>query len=217
MCDGGKHQGLVRSALQLLIIGLVEEIAQGNAHETSVGVTQNQPGFLLVFVNGQCEQFARLHAIIVGSQLCSVVLEEREETHGNDVALFTVREGIVAEGVRGDSKDHGSAECIGCACGFRFGDGGRGFGARRRCCGFVLRTRGLNLFRMREGTVLVLLFVEPLASSLFEIGQEFTFKQHVFGTLSLEDLPFPAREFDMRVEHFHLKHFFPFHLTTFDL
>ena len=45
-----------------------------------------------------------------------------------DVGLFTVREGIVAEGVRGDSKGRSFDERIGCACGFRFGDGGRGFG-----------------------------------------------------------------------------------------
>ena len=76
-----------------------------------------------------------------------------------DVGLFTVREGIVAEGVRGDLKGRSFDERIGCA--FGSATGGEGSGARRRCCGFVLRLNCLNVFRMREGAALILLFVEP--------------------------------------------------------
>ena len=46
-----------------------------------------------------------------------------------DVGLFTVREGIVAEGVRGDSKGRGFDERIGCAFGSATGgEGGEGAG-----------------------------------------------------------------------------------------
>ena len=76
-----------------------------------------------------------------------------------DVGLFTVREGIVAEGVRGDLKGRSFDERIGCAFGSATGGEGAGLDvdAADSCSASTVSTSSA----CAKGAALILLFVEP--------------------------------------------------------